>query len=303
MKSSFKSGFISIIGRPNVGKSTLLNAILGEKVSIVSNIPQTTRFQVRGILNLENAQIIFVDTPGMHSFKEELASHLNTIAKRSIEGIEGVMYVIDVSRIPGKEETEIMKFLVFSRVPIVMVFNKIDLGDKYRDEYLKQWEKIVKESGKSNPVTETVSVSAITGKNLDLLIEKLIELLPEHPPFYEKGTITDFPVKFRVSDIIREKLFHNLREELPHSIAVEIEKIEDKEKIIYINAIIYVNRDSQKKIIVGKSGSMIKKIGQEARKELEQIFGKKVYLEIFVKVEKDWQKSTRILKELGYWWA
>ncbi len=303
MSEKFKSGFISIIGRPNVGKSTLLNSLIGTKVSIVSNIPQTTRFQVRGVLNLKNAQIVFVDTPGMHSYKEKLASHLNTVAKRSIDGIEGIMYVMDVSRKPGKEEKDIMKFILGTDLPVIMVFNKIDLGEKYKKAYIELWNELLKTYDKKDPVVSTVSVSAINGKNIEELIDELVKILPEGHPFYDKNTKTDFPLKFRISDIIREKLFSHLREELPHSIAVEVEEIEDRGNFYYINAVIYVTRESQKPIVIGKSGSLIKKIGSEAREEIEAIMGKKVFLDIFVRVEKDWQNSTRILKELGYWWA
>jgi len=305
--TNFKSGFISIIGRPNVGKSTLLNALIGSKVSIVSEIPQTTRFQVRGILNMENAQIVFVDTPGIHSFKKSFIQHLNTVAKKSIEGIEGILYVVDVSREPGDEEEDIMRFVASAGLPTIMAFNKIDTGGENEEDYRKLWQTVLKETQKPDPVKKYIRISALKGENLDELKEALLDLLPAGHPYYEKDTLTDFPLKFRISDIIREKLFYFLKKELPHSVAVEIETIEDRSEnekgLIYISAIIYVNRDSQKKIIIGKGGQLLKKVGSLAREELEQIFNKKVYLELFVKVVKDWQKSPRILRELGYWWT
>ncbi len=301
--SNFRCGFVAILGRPNVGKSTLLNALLGNKISVVSSIPQTTRHQIRGILNLDSAQVIFVDTPGIHSFRDELAQHLNKVAKKSVEDIELILYVVDVTRSVGREEKTIMSFILSSNINVVMALNKIDLGTDFLNQYIETWENFVKEKGVSNPVKFYIPVSAKTGKNVDKLKEVIVELLPQQPPFYSSGEVTDFPLKFRVADVIREKLFSYLKEELPYSCAVNVEDIEDRKNLVYIKAYIYVNRDSQKKIVIGKDGSFIKKIGTESRKELEIIFGKKVFLDLEVKVIKEWQESTRILKELGYWWA
>lgn len=303
-EEGFKSGFVAILGRPNVGKSTLLNAFLGDKVSIISNIPQTTRHQIRGILHLDKAQVIFVDTPGIHSFKEDLAAHLNIIAKKSTQDVELILYVVDTSRCVGEEEKKIMQFVLASRNKVVMALNKIDLGGEFLNQYIDTWRMLLKEENvKKDPVEYYIPISAVQGTKLEELIEVIKEFLSCDVPFYEKDSLTDFPLKFRIADIIREKLFLNLKKELPHSLAVEVQEIEDKEKIYYIRADIYVNRDSQKKIVIGRGGSLIKQVGILCREDLEILLKKKVYLELRVKVIKDWQNKIRILKELGYWWA
>lgn len=363
----FKSGFVAIIGRPNAGKSTMLNAILGSKISIVSPIPQTTRHQIKGILNLKNAQVVFVDTPGIHSFKDNLASQLNTVARQSIEGCDLLIYMVDTSRSFGKEESEIMYFCAKQRIKIMMVLNKIDLGKKFLNEYMDCWRRILTERKiEKDPIIYYLPISAKTGQNIPELCDAIVESLPEQVPFYDKETSTDFPLKFRIADIVREKLFLILKNELPHSLAVEVEAIKDmegkiKEKdikrteigflkevaeedlkesdqdgaapegeemedeevnndesnllfalsvpkgqlkkagFIYIKVNIYVNRASQKKIVVGEGGKLLKEIGSTARQEIEAIFGKKVYLQLWVQVLADWQNKPRILKELGYW--
>jgi len=297
-----KCGFVAILGRPNVGKSTLLNALLKEKISIVSSVPQTTRFRIRGILNLENAQVIFIDTPGLHLFKDDLALYLNNIAKKSVEDTDLILYLVDVTRSIGNEEMMIMNFLLnYNHLPMIMGLNKIDLGTDFLNHYIERWEVLLKEKKKENPVKFYIPLSAKKGKNLDKLTEAIINLLPERDfLFYPEKETTDFPLSFRISEIIREKLLLFLKEELPHSCAVIVEEMEEKENIVYIYASILVNRTSQKKIIIGKGGSFIKKIGIEARKDLEILLKRKVYLELYVKVVKDWQKRPRILKEIGY---
>ena len=300
-KEKFKSGFVTILGRPNVGKSTLLNALIGNKVSIISPIPQTTRHQLKGILNLENAQVVFVDTPGIHSFEDKLASHLNTVARRALEGCDLVIYVVDISRRPGKEEEELMRIITGQKVKTIMVLNKVDLGLKYLNAYIDLWSERVE--GKRSPLIYYMPLSAKTGKDVDKLKDSILENLPEDHPYYDTNSLTDFPPKFRVADIIREKLFLQLKKELPHSIAVEIEEINNKKKIVSIKANIYVKRNSQKRIVIGKEGEVLKEVGSRARPEIEKIYNKKVFLDIWVKVLEDWQDRPRILKELGYWWA
>lgn len=362
---TFKSGFVAIIGRPNAGKSTMLNALLGNKISIVSPVPQTTRHRIKGILNLKNAQIVFVDTPGIHSFSDSLSTQLNAVARESIEGCDLLIYVVDTSRVFGKEESEIMNFVAGQKIKVIMVLNKIDLGKKYLNEYIACWQGLLKEKNiKQDPVVSYLPISAKAGININTLLEVLLENIPEQIPFYDTGTMTDFPLKFRIADIVREKLFLLLKNELPHSLAVELEAIRDmegkiKEKgkarrkikfleedereggeddfekdsedneaeygdeyiqgkpdflsavsvpgnqlkksgFIYIKVNIYVNRDSQKKIIIGEGGKLLKEIGSLARQEIEKIFNKKVYLDIWVVVVKDWQDRPRILKQLGY---
>ena len=300
-KKKFKSGFVAIVGRPNVGKSTLLNSLIEEKISIVSSIPQTTRHQIRGISNAKDYQIVFVDTPGVHSFKDKLTSHLNKMAKSSLEGCDLVLYVVDISRKPGLEERDLLNFLVNQDIKVLMVLNKTDLRKKFFNDYIDLWKEKT-EKIKKDPLIYYIPCSAKLQKNIEEIKEALVENLPQGMPFYDKECLTDFPKKFRVADIIREKLFLNLQEELPHSVAVEVESEEDKKSIVSIKVNIYVIRNSQKKIVVGKNGEVLKRVGKLSRLEIEKIYNKKVFLDIWVKVLADWQDKPRILKELGYWW-
>ncbi|MEI8349334.1 MAG: GTPase Era [Candidatus Omnitrophota bacterium] len=342
----FKSGFVAIMGRPNVGKSTILNALIGNKISIVSPIPQTTRHQIKGILNMPGAQIVFVDTPGIHSFRDSLVTQLNTVARQSVEGCDMILYVADVSRAPGKEEYEIMKFLGTQKIKIIMALNKMDLGQRFLGEYVSAWKtRLEKKKISNDPVISYLPLSARSGKNIDTLKSIILEHLPVQVPFYDTNTQTDFPLKFRVADIVREKLFLNLKEELPHSLAVEVETIEKRNApdklakeedfvqdedveeddieeegmeddfalssleqfkdspkggFMYIKVKIYVNRTSQKKIVIGEKGKLLKSIGTQARKEMETLFSRRVYLDVWVGVLSNWQDKPRILKELGY---
>lgn len=292
-----------MLGRPNVGKSTLLNALIENKVSIISPIPQTTRHQIKGILNLENAQIVFVDTPGIHSFQDKLASHLNVVAKRAIEGCDLIIYVVDLSRRPGKEEEQLMRIISNQRIKTIMVLNKIDLGKKFFNDYIDLWKRETTESKVKDPILYYIPLSAKTGKDIDKLKDSIIDNLPQSHPYYDTNTLTDFPIKFRIADIIREKLFLGLKEEVPHSVAVEVEEIREKKKIVSVKVNIYVKRTSQKRIVVGKGGIVLKTVGSLSRPEIEKIYNRKVFLDIWVKVLEDWQDKPRILKELGYWWA
>ncbi len=307
-KSDFKSGFVAILGRPNVGKSSLLNALVGNKISIVSPIPQTTRHQVRGILNLKDAQIVFVDTPGLHGFSDTLTEHLNTIARHSLEGCDLIIYVVDVTRAPGPEEKNVLRVLAQQDIKVIMALNKMDLGSPHLNDYVALWQNDVESHKGKDFLLFYIPVSAKTGKNVDELLKVILEKLPQQVPFYDTETQTDFPIEFRVADCVREKLFLKLHDELPHSIAVEVEKIQKARTkqgaaITRISVVIYVNRDSQKRIIIGAKGEMLKDVGSAARQDLEKIMGEKVFLEIWVKVVADWQEKPRILKELGYWWV
>ena len=296
----FKCGFVSIVGRPNAGKSTLLNSLLKEKVSIISTMPQTTRYTIRGILNLSKAQIVFVDTPGIHLFNDTLAAELNALALSALEGVEAVLYVVDCTRVPAKEEEKIMQALLrqSQKAPVIMALNKIDKSKKHAGDYIEMWHRKAK-SGKG-PLEYFIPVSGLKGKNLNELIDALLEVLPESEPFYDKDTVTDFPLTYRVADIIREKLCRAFKEEVPHNLAVEVSEIDDGETMTKVQATILAAKQSQKLIVVGKKGSMIKEIGSQARKDLEELFGKKVFLGLWVKVEKDWYNKTRVLRELGY---
>ena len=296
--NTLKSGFVTVVGRPNVGKSTLLNAVLGQKVSIVSNVPQTTRYVIRAVLNTENTQIVFVDTPGIHLFKYKLSSELNAIAFNSLQGVEVILYMVDCSRQPQAEEEKIMDILIKSRMPVIMALNKIDKSRKFLNDYIELWQD--KTGGNTEPVKYFIPVSALQKININDLLDAINEFLPEQEPYYSKDTVTDFPLTYRVADIIREKLCSSLRQELPHQIAVEVEDINQQDKIVHIFTNIIVNSDSQKSIVVGSKGSMVKNIGILSRRDLEELFEKKVFLKLKVKVEKDWHNKLRILRQLGY---
>ncbi|MCM8778972.1 MAG: GTPase Era [Candidatus Omnitrophica bacterium] len=295
-----KCGFVAIMGRPNVGKSTLLNTILGEKVSIVSPKPQTTRFQIRGILNEERGQIIFVDTPGMHIPKTELGKYLNVTALKAKTDCDLILYMVDLTRPPGEEEKNIIRNLSTIDKPVIMVLNKQDKGTGFVNEYIKFWQENMRRE--NDPLKYYIPVSALEGKNIPQLLEVIFSLLPESQPFYPEDILSDFPLRLNISEIIREKILNTLKEELPYSTAVMVEEmLPRREDLLYIKAIILVERESQKGIVVGKKGEMIKKIGERARKEIETLLEKKVYLELFVKVEKNWQENPLILKKLGYY--
>lgn len=281
-----------------MGKSTFLNSVLKEKVSIVSDIPQTTRHNIRAVLTKSSVQIVFIDTPGMHLFKDKLVSALNGLAVSSLEDIDVVVYIVDCSRRPFQEEERIVKMLSWQKAPVIMALNKIDKSRKYLSDYVNLWEN----SNKTNtgPLKYFIPISALRGANLDKLIGSIEEFLPQGEPFYPKDVKTDFPLPYRVSDVIREKICCFLKEEVPHGTAVETVSIEDNEKLAIIRANILVSHKSQKLIAVGKKGEMIKRIGTFARTDLELIFKKKVFLDLKVKLEKGWQNKPRILQELGY---
>jgi len=298
MQKDFHSGFVAILGRPNVGKSTLLNSILKEKVSIISKIPQTTRFQIRGILNEDRGQIVFVDTPGIHIPKTELGKYLNSAALKAKKDSDLILYMVDLTRPPGEEERIITEQLKDSEKPVVMLLNKIDEGTGYLNDYIRLWQEVFKEK---DPLKYFIPISALKGKETSELIEIIFSLLPEGQPYYPEDILSDFPQKLNIAEIIREKLLNLLREELPHSIAVMVdEMIQRKENLTYIKAIILVERDSQKGIVIGKNGEMLKKVGELARKEIEELLEKRIFLELFVKTEKKWQENPYILRRLGY---
>lgn len=296
-----KCGYVSIVGRPNTGKSTLLNQIVGEKVAIVSPVPQTTRTAIRGILTDERGQIVFVDTPGWHSGRDGLDRFMNKSCQNSIEGVDCIVYVVDTSRSVGPEEEQIAQRLKHVKVPVVMVLNKIDLKGKYVHQYIELWE-----TAKGQKILEMkdfvmIPVSGRSGTQVDKLVDIIFGFLQQGPFFYEADVVSDMPQKQLVSDIIREKLFLLTREELPHSIAVVIEELRPvKGKTTRIRAIIYVERDSQKEIIIGAKGQMIKKVGTLAREELEILLETKVFIELHVKARKDWRDDHGMLADMGY---
>ena len=296
MKSQeFKSGFVTILGRPNVGKSTLLNSIIGEKVSIVTAKPQTTRNRISGIKNLENAQIVFWDTPGIHKAKDVLNRIMVRAAISTISEVDVILFMVDGSSSSGKGDDFIISLLKEVNQPVLLVINKIDLVEKGKLLPL------IDNLSKKLSFSKIIPVSAKSGDGIDLLLTNITELLKEGPRYFDEDMITERPERFIVSEMIREKIFALIKDEVPYSTAVEIEEFKDKKKknIVVISAAIYVERDSQKKIIIGKKGSMIKKIGSQARKDIEGLLGTNVFLELFVKVRSEWKNKGSMLKDLG----
>jgi len=291
---SFRSGFIAIVGRPNVGKSTLLNAILGEKIVIVSSKPQTTRNAVRGVKNLEGAQMVFVDTPGIHKGRGRLSEFMVGEALSSLDEVDIVLYMVDASRKMGEEETFIMDRLRSVKAPIVLAINKIDRVAK--DSLLP----LIERFSTRLDFTDIVPIAARKEDGTERLLEILKGLLPEGPEYYPEDMVTDQSERFLVSELIREKVFELTKEEIPYSVAVQIEEFKETDDIVRIGAVINVERDSQKGIVIGKGGLMLKQVGSEARADIEKLLAKKVFLKLFVRVTRDWSKKDRDLKEFGY---
>ncbi|CAG0956884.1 GTPase Era [Geobacteraceae bacterium] len=292
----FRSGFVSIIGRPNVGKSTLLNRILGEKIVITSDKPQTTRNRIQGIHNVPGAQIVFIDTPGIHQARSRLNKYMVEVALSSIREVDLVLFLVEANQKPGEQEQEIIDVLAGSTAPVFLVINKVDTTEKgavleriaaYKDRY---------------PFREIVPVSAQTGDGVDRLVALVRDVLPEGPVYFPDDILTDVPERFIAAEIIREKVFRLTRDEVPYATAVEVDSFKEREDggLVSIAATITVERDSQKGIIIGKKGAMLKRIGSAARVEIEHLLNTKVFLELFVRVRKDWSEDARMLKELGY---
>ena len=300
-KSVQHSGMAAIVGRPNVGKSTLLNALVGEKIAIVSKVPQTTRNQVRGIYGDERGQIVFVDTPGLHRVKDRLDQFMKSTAMGSLNDTDVIIHLVDAMDSVGADEEELVRRLAALEIPVIVGFNKVDKGDRCIPEYIGLWERM---SGKKITELKNVVIVPLSGKsglNLDKLLDLLFERLPPGPPLYPQDTVCDIPQRMVMADIIREKLLNVMREEVPHSLAVIIESIEPRrKKTQHINALILVEKDSHKSIVIGKSGSVLKKIGTLARTELEDLLESRVYLEIHVKVKKDWRDNIEYLQQMGY---
>lgn len=298
---ALKCGFVSIVGRPNTGKSTLLNQIVGEKVAIVSPVPQTTRTAVRGILTDERGQVVFVDTPGWHSGRDGLDRFMNKSCQNSIEGVDCIVYVVDTSRAVGLEEEQIARRLKAVKVPVVMVLNKIDLKGEYVHQYIELWETARGQQIADMKDFVMIPASGRNGTQVDKLVDVIFSFLPQGPFFYEADIVSDMPQKQLVGDVIREKLFLLTREELPHSIAVVIEEMRPvKGKTTRIRAVIYVERDSQKEIVIGAKGQMLKEVGTRARQELETLLETKVFLELYVKAQKNWRDDAGMLADMGY---
>lgn len=294
--NGFKSGFVSIIGRPNVGKSTFMNKVLGQKVAIMSDKPQTTRNKIQGVYTKDNTQMIFIDTPGIHKPKHQLGEHMMKVARNTLRETEVILFIINAAEEIGRGDEFIIDMLKNTKTPIILVLNKIDLI--HPDELIKQIE-VYKD--KLN-FSDVVPISALQGNNVDTLLSVIETHLPEGPMYYPEDRITDHPEHFIVSELIREKALHHLSEELPHAIGVEVLKMkgDDDGGKVRVEALIYVERESQKGMVIGKGGKMLKEIGRKARLDIENLLGSKVYLELWVKVQKDWRNKPTFIRSLGY---
>ncbi|MDN7245793.1 GTPase Era [Planococcus shenhongbingii] len=295
--NGFKSGFISIIGRPNVGKSTFLNRVVGQKIAIMSDKPQTTRNKVQGVVTTNDSQMVFIDTPGINEPRHKLGDFMLKVAKNTFREVDVLLFVASADDRIGKQDRFVLDMLKGIDVPVFLVLNKIDqvhpdnlpkILEGYRNEF---------------DFKEAIPISALQGNNVENLLAKITEYLPEGPQYYPADQVTDHPERFIISELIREKALHLTREEIPHSIAVVIEKIapdSDNKDMIRVQATIMVERDSQKGIVIGKKGALLKEIGSRARADIENLLGSKVYLELWVKVQKDWRNKAVHLRDFGF---
>jgi GTPase len=296
--TEFRSGFIAIIGRPNVGKSTLVNVLLGQKIAAVSPKPQTTRKRQLGILTTDDAQLVFVDTPGIHNPRHKLGEFLNQEAQESLEGVDVILWLVDASVNPTEEDKQIAALLGRTphRTPLVLAGNKIDLIQAPAlIPHLEAYQTLVRRE------PHVISISATENRNLDSLRDLLISLSPVRPPEYDEEQVTDSYERDIAADLIREACLHRLREEVPHGVGVRIDEFAERENgMLYIAATVFVERESQKGIVIGEGGKMLKQIGSSARKEIEEMGGRPVFLELRVKVLKDWRNDENALRRLGY---
>ena len=295
MTKSFKSGFVAIVGRPNVGKSTFMNYVLGQKIAIMSDKAQTTRNKIQGVYTKDNAQIVFLDTPGIHKPKHELGEFMVKSAYSALKEVDAVLFMVNVSEKRGPGDDFIIEKLKGIKTPIFLVLNKIDLvTPEVLLERVESYKDALDFAG-------VFPISVLQGNNVNELMEALINALPEGPQYYPADQITDHPEYFVVSELIREKILQLTQEEIPHSVAVTVDKMQkDEFDKVHVYANIIVERKSQKGIIIGKGGSLLKEIGTRARRDIQQLLGNKVYLELWVKVEKDWRKRKSNLQEYGY---
>ncbi len=289
-----KSGFVAVIGRPNVGKSTLSNRIIGQKIAITSDKPQTTRNRIRTVYTSDKGQIVFLDTPGIHKAKNRLGEYMMKVAKKSISDVDLILWLVEADEHIGGGDRNIAESLEGVDIPVFLVINKTDT--KKKEDLLA----IIDAFRDLCDFAEVVPVSALTGDNVDVLIDLIFRYLPEGVPFFDEDTVTDQPVRQIVAELIREKALKCLDDEIPHGVAVTVETMEYKEKIVNIDATIICEKESPKGIILGKGGAMIKKIGSAARYEIEKLVEKKVNLKLWIKVRKDWRTSDLMLKNFGY---
>lgn len=294
MEQQYKSGFAALVGRPNVGKSTLMNRLIGQKIAITSSKPQTTRNRIQTVYTSEAGQIVFLDTPGIHRAKNKLGSYMVNVAERTLEDVDVVLWLVEPSTFIGAGERHIIQALKRHSTPVILVINKTDTVKKeevllFIDTYRKEME-----------FAEIVPVSALKGDNTEELISCIMKYLPYGPAFYDEDTVTDQPERQIVAELIREKALRCLEDEIPHGIAVSIESMKYKKRIVEIEATVICEKDSHKGIVIGKGGSMLKKIGSRAREDIENMLEKKVNLQLWVKVKKDWRDSDYLIKNFGY---
>lgn len=295
-QQAYKSGFVSIIGRPNVGKSTFINRVIGQKIAIMSDKPQTTRNKIQGVYTTKQSQTVFIDTPGIHKPKHKLGDFMMKVAQNTLKEVDIILFMINAEEGYGRGDEFIIERLKETTTPVFLIINKIDqihpdqilpLIDQYKELY---------------PFKEIVPISALEGNNVDRLLNEIEKLLPAGPQYYPEDQVTDHPERFIITELIREKVLHLTREEIPHSIAVVMDTLERREnnKAIYVGATIIVERDSQKGIVIGKQGSMLKEVGKRARVDIEALLGSKVFLELWVKVQKDWRNKASQLRDYGF---
>ena len=298
MNENFKSGFVALIGRPNVGKSTLMNKIIGQKVAITSNKPQTTRNRIQTVYTSDEGQIVFLDTPGIHKAKNKLGEYMVNVAEKTFEEVDVILWLVEPDKKLGPGDRHIIEELKSTNIPVILVINKIDSVKK------EEVPEIINAYKDAFDFKEIIPTSAMRGENVDTIVEEILNNLPEGPMYYDEDTLTDQPMRQIVAEIIREKSLHALNEEVPHGIAVTIELMKERETkkgpITDIEATIICEKDSHKGIIIGKKGAMLKKIGSNARYEIEQQLEMKVNLQLWVKVKKDWRDSEFLMKNYGY---
>lgn len=295
-KKSFRSGFIAVVGRPNVGKSTLINSLMGQKLLIMSDKPQTTRNQLLCILTNDSSQMLFLDTPGIHKPKHKLGEYMVSQAEKTLRDVDLSLFVVDATEERGPGENFILEYLAKSNVPVILVINKVDLLPE-PEAVLS----VINRYAHTVPFVAVVPVSALEKMNLGKLTELIEAQLPEGPMLYPADMVTDQPERFIAAEIIREKLLHVMRDEVPHALAVEIDEMKTREnEDVYIRANVYVERESQKGIVIGAGGQVLKDVGRLARQEIETMVGNRVYLELWVKVRKDWRNKSGSLRSFGY---
>ncbi len=295
-KENFKSGFAAIVGRPNVGKSTLINQLIGQKIAIMSDKPQTTRNQIRSILNTAGAQIVFLDTPGIHKPKHKLGEFMVDTAINALNEVDIVIFVVEADEKVGPGDKFVIENLKAVKTPVFLLINKIDLLPSKESLF-----KIIEVYQKEMSFAEIIPISAIEKDSLDNLVPQIEKYLPKGPQYYPSDMVTDQPERLVIAELIREKVLHLTREEIPHAIAVDVEEVTARKNgMVFIKATIYTERDSQKGIIVGKQGMMLRKVGALARTDIENLLGSKIFLDLWVKVKKDWRNKDSMLKSFGF---